>query len=753
MSQTGTRKLRPLLLSVLCLAIWHGAVSAPALAQRRVPSNAPPETPSQRWLPLPQGGSADLKQQVQWLQQLKGLVGSDSLGGETPSLPKFDPEQLKTLLEMMKQIKSGIPDGTQSPPLNGVTPEQVSKVLADPALREQARRLLEQFSRDGTLPQRGAATDTKSVPFPVNSPKRGTKANGESLERNPLASATGEESSAMPRAMQELLQRLAQQTGRQPNGLPPGRDPLGGGALEREPGADNRNSPSPDGQRMKLGDPPAIGRSPTNDAARASRERLGAETPRAGQGPRVDRKPGGRDSSDGVPQNDPNHVSRFPGADQQPAVTPPAGLSQQKIAEQILRDLTGETTAEPRLSPSQSQSVIEQLRNALDSSDRAGPDQPGPVNPRVERSAPHEAKPHDAHSASSLSNTRPSPSAVSNNGATNGSQPPRAGNRGSVPTGDPTSSRDRDPRGSALSPAPLLHQEPTPAEPLSGEARPRMDVRSELEEQGFAQTLRKIIEQAREESLVASNDSAGPSAGGRAVRDGSSTGLEGSVVRMLDGLRKDLLETGQEPVVPSPAPVQPQPSAVSPSAPQPVAEHRSPLSQMSKAAGSILSDIATPPASRPASVRSPHATSSGGTADSQGAGSRSMLSLLMLLAVLGLVWYFAPQLLAAINNSRLAGSPVGGEIHPADIRSRSDVVRAFHQYALRPATPAATWWTHREVARQVAQATPALQPAIQTLTDLYEQARYLPDDVDFTSDQIGTARRALEQCAACPSDE
>lgn len=313
---------------------------------------------------------------------------------------------------------------------------------------------------------------------------------------------------------------------------------------------------------------------------------------------------------------------------------------------------------------------------------------------------------------------------------------------------NPPSNRNRDPRGSAMSPAPSPHQEPTPAEPLSGETRPRMDVRSELEEQGFAQTLRKIVEQAREESLVASNDTSTPPSGSQVGGSGSTAGLEGSVVRMLDGFRKNLVEAAQEPPVPSSAPGQTPPSAAPSSAPQPNPEHRSPLSQVSKAAGNILSDIATPPASRPAPVRSPHATSSGGAADSPGASTRSTVGLLILLAVLGLVWYFVPHLLAAINESRLVGSPVGGELHPADIRSRSDVVRAFHQYALRPATPVLTWWTHRKVERQVAEATPALQPAIQTLTDLYEQARYLPDDADFTPDQIGTARRALERCRA-----
>ena len=119
-----------------------------------------------------------------------------------------------------------------------------------------------------------------------------------------------------------------------------------------------------------------------------------------------------------------------------------------------------------------------------------------------------------------------------------------------------------------------------------------------------------------------------------------------------------------------------------------------------------------------------------------------------LLAVLGVVWYFAPQWIAAIGESQRKPSIVGDVIHPVDIRSRVDVVRAFHQFALRPATLAAEWWTHRAVEQQVAQESPALQPAIQTLTDLYEQARYLPDDADFGPDQIGSARQALEECEA-----
>ena len=283
-----------------------------------------------------------------------------------------------------------------------------------------------------------------------------------------------------------------------------------------------------------------------------------------------------------------------------------------------------------------------------------------------------------------------------------------------------------------------------------------MDIRSELEQQGFAQTLRKIVEQARDEALASPNDSPVPPSERLAMRNGSSPEQDGLQNQAFNSVRKEFDVAARE--TSSPAVSQsrlPSGAATSfappPSSPPPVANRPSTLNSVTKAAGNLLSDIATAPAPRPATVRSSNAATTRGSADSQGAGSRSTIGLLMLLAVLGLAWYFVPQLLAAMNGPRLAENPLGGGMRLIDIRTRGDVVRAFHQYALRPATSASTWWTHREVERQVADETPALRPTIQTLADLYEQARYLPDDADFTPDQIGTARRALEQCEATQS--
>ena len=284
-----------------------------------------------------------------------------------------------------------------------------------------------------------------------------------------------------------------------------------------------------------------------------------------------------------------------------------------------------------------------------------------------------------------------------------------------------------------------------------------MDVRSELEQQGFARTLQKLVEQAREESLAAPSGASGTSgvarpsiAGSRPGPDGpaggggSPAGPQGSMSRIMDGLRRNLIDAATEsrsnPAVPTDSARMAPPASP--------LERPSTLNSVTKAANNLLSDIATAPAPRPAPVRSSGSTASRGMTVASGADARSMLGLLMLLAMLGLVWYFAPQWMAALGESQRKANVIGDVIHPADIRSRVDVVRAFHQFALRPATLAAEWWTHRAVEQQVAQDTPALQPAIQTLTDLYEQARYLPDDADFGPDQIGSARQALEQCEA-----
>ena len=698
MSRTGNRNRRTLKLSVLCLIGWQFVEISPVFAQRRVSPSSRPETPSQRWLPLPSGDSPDLKQQMQWLLQLKELLRAEPLGGESPALPKFDPEQLKTLLELMKQMSGGASDGTQPPALNGITAEQVSRAMADPAMREQVRRMLDQFSKDGKLPQGEAKADSTEAPFPTTSNNEGKRIGDELSDQGRTANKPREDLPTMPRAMRELLQRLSQQASRQPNGLPLEHDPTADGALEREPGDDNRNSPRPDGLNGQPGNPKTNARIPTNDAAPLNPERSDVANSRAKPIPRTDRQVREQEPGTINSQSDSNRQTPTSGAVLQPTGRPSRG-----------------TTPLPEGTP-----PVGSTQHVETTQSETTERMPG-ADARSVTSRNRELKREPSARVSGgemLRNIPPSRDQA------NSGQADSRNSRSTSPPQNPQSSMGDASNGTA------------------GTKRPSMDVRTELEEQGFAQTLRKMVEQAREEILVASNAAEGSAARG----DSSGRGLGGTAARMIDGLSKNLAETAAERPAPPTTAAAMRPEAARPSTAQLDATRDTASNSISNAAKDILSNIATAPAATPAPIRSSQSNSSGAVADSQGVGSRSTLGLLMLLVVLGLVWYFIPQLLAGISRSQRVVSPLVAELHPADIHTRRDVVRAFHQYALRPVTAVPTWWTHREVERQVAETTPKLQPTIQTLASLYEQARYLPDDTEFTPDQIAAVRHALEEC-------
>ena len=82
---------------------------------------------------------------------------------------------------------------------------------------------------------------------------------------------------------------------------------------------------------------------------------------------------------------------------------------------------------------------------------------------------------------------------------------------------------------------------------------------------------------------------------------------------------------------------------------------------------------------------------------------------------------------------------------PKTIRNRQDIVTAFHVIAARAPEVAATWWTHRRAALALAEADPKSQAAVETLTALYEQARYLPRDAAMTAEQLTEASQAVQR--------
>jgi hypothetical protein len=81
-----------------------------------------------------------------------------------------------------------------------------------------------------------------------------------------------------------------------------------------------------------------------------------------------------------------------------------------------------------------------------------------------------------------------------------------------------------------------------------------------------------------------------------------------------------------------------------------------------------------------------------------------------------------------------------------EIRSRDDLVRAFHALAKKRLQAVQSWWTLGDVAQRFHESLPEHTNSIRTLSGLYEQARYFPTEHRLTDDQIQTAKSALKQC-------
>ncbi len=83
---------------------------------------------------------------------------------------------------------------------------------------------------------------------------------------------------------------------------------------------------------------------------------------------------------------------------------------------------------------------------------------------------------------------------------------------------------------------------------------------------------------------------------------------------------------------------------------------------------------------------------------------------------------------------------------PSTLRTRGDIVLAFHAIVARCPAVLADWWPHRRAAEALAESKPQTQGSVDTLAELYELARYLPEDSELTTEQLEHARRAVQGC-------
>lgn len=315
---------------------------------------------------------------------------------------------------------------------------------------------------------------------------------------------------------------------------------------------------------------------------------------------------------------------------------------------------------------------------------------------------------------------QPSPSPRTRDGSSNSG--------GQIP--DPNAQRNQ-----SAQTTPATNQDPKPQ-------TPPIDIAEEVNRRGLKNTLKKIWENAKEQSRNA--DSTVPGAQNGAAGTGNGIDLNDvpadRLLKMLDNFSDDLeklaKESEQNPRADRSGRVMPQPPRQAPEPP-------SALSELRKSASEWLSD-AMP--TKPSQNSGPRSTPTGMSMPSLSANF-DMTPVIILATLLGLAGIaliagrFVKNRAAADADAALAA--LGPPLTPDQIHNRSDVVRAFHQVALKGGHAVENWWNHRDAATSLASASPQNQTAVATLAEAYEHARYLPDDIPLPNEKIESARAAV----------
>lgn len=172
------------------------------------------------------------------------------------------------------------------------------------------------------------------------------------------------------------------------------------------------------------------------------------------------------------------------------------------------------------------------------------------------------------------------------------------------------------------------------------------------------------------------------------------------------------------------------------------------LDRMRDLAGSLLSD-------RPAPlVPAPAASSGDSAALPQPAAPASFdwTPALILGGILAALMLLIPTVRRLQSRVRVNEEFRAAEIAlaPHEIRTRQDIVRAFHQLAKRCSRSVRPWWNHLQVATELSRVIPDRQQTVSELSAVYERARYQPLDHELTPAELAAVQMAIRKCAATP---
>ncbi len=735
----------------------------------------PEDTASQRILPLPEGRLSDVQTQMQLLQKLRSLVAPSE------DTPKIDNKQLEQLQQALKKLQDQLPPGVKPPDLDSIPKEQLDEAMSSPVMQQQLKKMLEQFSKDGLLPKNdGDASQSQLPPIPRRPGQSPTQPQRPPTEQPEPPTQPGEQSWESLKDAMKKLSEIAQggkkkspehADNRPPVDAPPDRDdpspqttPQRGRGEERPPratqprdGSDRKDVESGEGEGEPSDD--AAGNSEKSqpslqafqDLLERYKDSQRNEQPRNNgtNGPEPDdlrppdirpgmRSPRTEDKGSASAPDPSKRVMRRP--DRAAPIVPPASTGPRTSEQGEVFPPAEIPSVDSPPSPAGNRDGIQQ-RAEQQSRNSSGTGSSGSGS--SDKSLPSVSE----FLKEQLRNGFPTPG--TNEDLANSKSP---GTNERLKSSPPRDSGRRD------------STQPGTPDPAMGTKQSGVDIRSELQKRGVRGTLDKIIEQAKEESIAqrkaqqqaeqksiagqAGTDAGQP--GNRSSQDAPARSPDGTGLQKKNWLTDRLLgmDDEVEELIKdakfnerSAESRQPRDSTWQ----QSPADSDSRINKWNDAASNFLSDLSKAP-SAPAASRSSSGGGGSVSADAPLAIGSFFLVGLVLLGIMAVAGFMLRRpLLKLVSDATGIAGPE--RIHqPSEIRSREDVIAAFHELALNPKKLVESWWTHRAAATRLAAESPQQGNAVRTLAEIYEQARYLPDDVELPADRIQSARTAFAAC-------
>ena len=270
-----------------------------------------------------------------------------------------------------------------------------------------------------------------------------------------------------------------------------------------------------------------------------------------------------------------------------------------------------------------------------------------------------------------------------------------------------------------------------------------MNIRQELERKGFGPTFRKLVEDAQR----AGHSSRVPAVPKPTDIETNDRSIES---KNAESKRSESATTKQSP------PNLPRPVETPPRPPQPDSAFSKGLKQAGKSLSDFWSQMSkskseskSNPASSSRALSPPAASGPSSTSDLFSLPNPFNAGFLQGLLVLGVaiaIGYVALRYQVRSEQIRRETEEAKLATDIDAIRTRDDVVRAFHAMTKQRFQSAQLWWTNRFITEKFELSLPEHSSPIRTLSGIYEQARYFPMDHQLSSDQINDAKLALKQC-------